>query len=182
MKKQLKEEQYTSSINAGTFRTKEQAQSYLEYLRNKYGFSKYNSFINGTTVVVTIEKSVTDDSYFYELVDAIKKERQQQIDQYKLISESRLRKMIRKALINEMNANKLSSDIKVENKKSLQGGTLKVSFGKNGWGITDELIKIGKIVHKISQQFNIYLDECKIDKLDDVYELIFHYDNKNFKD
>lgn len=178
----LNEEEYATNLTVGIFRDRDSAINFLEYLRQKYGFNENNSYINGNSVVVTIEKSQIDDSYFYELLDAIKKERQQQIDQYKLISESKLRKMIRKALINEMNANKLSSDVKVENKKSSQGGTLKVSFGKNGWGITDELIKIGKIVHKISQQFNIYLDECKIDKMDDVYDFVFHYDNKNFED
>ena len=118
MKKQLKEEQYASNVNVGTFRTKEQAQSFLEYLREKYGFSIYNSYINGTTVVVTIEKNVMDDSYFYELMDAMKKEKEHIAQGYKLISESRLRKMIRKALISEMNANKLPSNIKVKNSQN----------------------------------------------------------------
>lgn len=178
MKKALKEEEYSSNINAGTFKTKEQAQSFLEYLREKYGFSIYNSYINGTTVVVTIEKSVTNDSYFYELMDAIKKEREQITQGYKQISESRLRKMIRKALINEMNANNLVSKIKVE-----QGdGVLKISFGKNGWGLSDEFLKIHEIIQKLSQKYNVYLEKCFIDSADDVYDFIFHYDDKHFND
>ena len=182
MKQNLKEEQYSSNINVATFRTREQAESYLEYLRRKYGFSEYNSYINGTTVVVTIEKNIMDDSYYYDMINAIKQEREKQLIQYRQISESRLRKLIREALINEMNANKLSSDIQVKDDRHEEGGTIKITFGKNGWGLTDELIKIGNIVHKLSQRYNIYLDECKIDKLDDVYDFVFHYDNEHFED
>ena len=123
-----------------------------------------------------------DNDYYYEMINAIKQEKADLSQGYKQISESRLRKLIRKAIINEMNANKLSSDIQVKDDRHEEGGTLTISFGKNGWGLTDELIKIGNIVHKLSQQYNIYLDECKIDKLDDVYDFIFHYDNKNFED
>lgn len=85
----IKEEQYASNINAGTFRTKEEAQAYLAYIRQKYGFSEEDSFINGTSVVVTIEKSVTDDSYYYDMVDAIKGEKSNRVNQYKMVSESR---------------------------------------------------------------------------------------------
>lgn len=85
----IKEEQYASNINAGTFRTKEEAQAYLAYIRQKYGFDETNSFINGTSVVVTIEKSVTDDSYYYDMVDAIKGEKANRVNQYKMVSESR---------------------------------------------------------------------------------------------
>lgn len=85
----IKEEQYASNINAGTFRTKEEAQAYLAYIRQKYGFSEENSFINGTSVIVTIEKSVTDDSYYYDMVDAIKGEKANRVNQYKMVSESR---------------------------------------------------------------------------------------------
>jgi len=183
MKRQLKEEQYSSNINVGTFRTKEQAQSYLQYLRKKYGFSEYNSYVNGTTVVVTLEKSVMDDSYYYDMINAIKQEKQRLSNYYyKQVSESTLRKMIRKALINEMNANKLPSNIEIKDFKTDNGGKITVRFGKNGWGLTNELIKIGELIHKLSQRYNVYLEECKIDKLDDVYDFVFHYDNKNFED
>ena len=79
----------------------------------------------------------------------------------------------------EMDANKLPANIKVDDD---QNGTLIISFGKNGWGLSTELIRIGEIVHKISKEYNIYLKECKIDELDDVYDFVFNYDNKHFDD
>ena len=79
----------------------------------------------------------------------------------------------------EMNANKLPADIKVVDDKN---GTLKITFGKNGWGLSTELIKIGELVHKISKENNIYLKECKIDELDDVYDFVFAYDSEHFDD
>ena len=85
----IKEEQYTTSINVGTFSTRQEAEAQLDYLRKKYGFSEENSYVNGTTVTVEIEKSVTDDSYYYEMVDALKKEKQNLMNKYKMVSESR---------------------------------------------------------------------------------------------
>ena len=85
-----------------------------------------------------------------------------------------------KQYILEMNANELPSDIKVDDNR--EKGVLTISFGKNGWGLSDEFAKIDKVVKKISQEYNIYLDECKLDPVDDVYDFIFHYDNKHFND
>ena len=79
-----------------------------------------------------------------------------------------------------MNANTLPSNIRVNDDK--ENGVLTISFGKNGWGLTDEFTKINEVVHQISQQYNIYLDECKLDPTDDVYDFVFHYDNKHFDD
>lgn len=94
------------------------------------------------------------------------------------IKKSEFKKYIKKALINEMNANKLNSDVKIEN----GNGYLKISFGKNGWGLTDEFIKIGGIIFELSKKFNVYLEKCDIDSADDVYDFIFCYDNEHFND
>jgi hypothetical protein len=89
IKKAINEEEYAAQINAGTFRTKEEAERFLEYLRNKYNLSEYDSYINGTTVVVSLEKDMSDYSYFYDMVDAIKNERPENMyRQYGKVSES----------------------------------------------------------------------------------------------
>lgn len=93
------------------------------------------------------------------------------------VKESYLRKLISEAILNEMNANELPSDINVEDDNE---GNLRISFGKNGWGLSDEFLKIHKIVSKISQTNNIYLEKVFIDSSDDVYDFYFKYDNKDF--
>ena len=80
----------------------------------------------------------------------------------------------------EMDANTLPSDIKINDDKDK--GILTISFGKNGWGLSDELIKIGKIVQEYSRQNNIYIKKCVIDTLDDVYDIELSYSNKHFDD
>ena len=86
-----------------------------------------------------------------------------------------------KQYILEIDANTLPSDITVNDVRGEKGGTLTVFFGKNGWGLSDEFAKIDKIIHKISHSYNIYLVDCKVDNLDDVYTFTFQYDNKNFE-
>ena len=78
----------------------------------------------------------------------------------------------------ERDANTLPSDIEIFDDK--EKGVLKISFGKNGWGLSDELIKIGKIVQEYSRQNNIYIKKCLIDTLDDVYDIEHTYSNKHF--
>jgi hypothetical protein len=107
MKKMIKEEQYTTSINVGTFRTRQEAEAQLDYLRKKYGFSEENSYVNGTTVTVEIEKSVTDDSYYYEMVDALKREKQNIMNRYKMVSENMGKSVIK---INENELRKIVSE------------------------------------------------------------------------
>lgn len=85
-----------------------------------------------------------------------------------------------KQYILERDANTLPSDIKIDDNKDK--GVLKLSFGKNGWGLSDELIKIGKIIQKYSRQNNIYIKKCIIDTLDDVYDMEFEYSNNYFND
>lgn len=65
-----------------------------------------------------------------------------------------------------MNANDLVS-------KMLETQTITFSFGKNGWGLSDEFISIGNRIKELSQTNNIYLADAKIDACDDVYDLTF---------
>lgn len=85
-----------------------------------------------------------------------------------------------KQYILERDANTLPSDIKIDDDKDK--GILTISFGKNGWGLSDELIKIGKIVHEYSKKNNIYIEKCFIDTLDDVYNITLSYSNEHFND
>ena len=85
-----------------------------------------------------------------------------------------------KQYILERDANTLPSDIKIDDNKDK--GVLKISFGKNGWGLSDEFIKIGKVVHEYSKKNNIYIKKCIIDTLDDVYDIELEYSNKHFDD
>ena len=94
------------------------------------------------------------------------------------VKKSYLNSLISEAILKEMNANKLPSKISVKDKD----GKLVISFGKNGWGLTDEFLKIHEIVHKISQSNNIYLDKVFVDSADDVYDFYFSYDNEHFDD
>ena len=80
----------------------------------------------------------------------------------------------------ERDANTLPSDISVDDDKDK--GVLKISFGKNGWGLSDEFIKIGKIIQEYSKKNNIYIEKCTIDTLDDVYDITLGYSNKHFND
>ena len=85
-----------------------------------------------------------------------------------------------KQYILERDANTLPSDITVDDDK--KKGILKISFGKNGWGLSDEFIKIGKIVQEYSRRNNIYIKKCIIDTLDDVYDIELVYTNEHFND
>lgn len=80
----------------------------------------------------------------------------------------------------EMDANSLPSPIEVKDDK--ENGMLTISFGKNGWGLSDEFIKIGKIIQNYSKHNNIYIKKCSIDETDDVYDITFEYSNKHFND
>lgn len=90
--------------------------------------------------------------------------------------EPQLRKLVREMLIKEMDANLLDPKVDVEE----GDGYVHVSFGKNGWGLTDEFLKIHEVVSRISRNNNIYLEKCQIDPLDDKYDFYFKYDNENF--
>ena len=94
------------------------------------------------------------------------------------VKQSYLKKIIFESILKEMDANKLPSKIQVHDKD----GELIISFGKNGWGLTDEFLKIHEIVHKISQTNNIYLEKVFVDSSDDVYDFYFRYDNEHFND
>lgn len=65
-----------------------------------------------------------------------------------------------------MNANDLVS-------RMLETQTVTFSFGKNGWGLSDEFSSIGNRIEELSQNNNVYLVDAKIDAMDDVYDLVF---------
>ena len=59
-------------------------------------------------------------------------------------------------------------------RKIVVEGKMNFSFGKNGLGLTDELIQIGELVKTLSKDNHIYIEEAFIDSCDDVYDLKFH--------
>lgn len=65
-----------------------------------------------------------------------------------------------------MNANDLVS-------RMLETHQVIFSFGKNGWGLSDEFISVGNRIKELSKNYNIYLTEARIDASDDVYDLVF---------
>lgn len=72
--KMLCEEEYAVNIPIRTFSSEDEAKQFLSYIRQKYGFSQHDSYINGTTVFASVEKDPTDDSYFYDMVNSMKGE------------------------------------------------------------------------------------------------------------
>ena len=80
----------------------------------------------------------------------------------------------------ERDANTLPSNINITDDK--ENKTLTISFGKNGWGLSDEFIKAGKIIQEYSTKNNVYIHKCFVDEVDDVYDFVFSYDNKHFND
>ncbi len=55
-----------------------------------------------------------------------------------------------------------------------------VDFGKNGQGITDELLLVGKRIEELSKVYNVYMHyDSFIDTADDVYTLKFVISSKN---
>ena len=85
-----------------------------------------------------------------------------------------------KSYILERDANTIPSNVTVNDDK--EKGILKISFGKNGWGLSDEFIKIGKVIQEYSKKNNIYIRKCVIDELDDVYDIELVYTNEYFDD
>lgn len=65
-----------------------------------------------------------------------------------------------------MNANDLIS-------RMLETKQVTFSFGKNGWGLSDEFISIGNRIKELSEHNNVYLKDAIIDTPDDVYDLVF---------
>ncbi len=54
-----------------------------------------------------------------------------------------------------------------------QSREIRIQFGKNGHGLTNEFAEISKIVEEQSKQGEVFLVDSFIDSLDDVYELRF---------
>jgi hypothetical protein len=61
-------------------------------------------------------------------------------------------------------------------------GEMNFSFGKNGLGLSDEFLELGKVIALLSEDNYIYMKESFIDNCDDVYDLKFdiipHDENK----
>ena len=57
--------------------------------------------------------------------------------------------------------------------KTDQTQEISVHFGKNGLGLTNELTIIGEKINELSQNGLVYLKDCRIDEIDDVYDLTF---------
>jgi len=72
--------------------------------------------------------------------------------------------------LTEMNANDLPELSKVTTKKEKKN-EITYYFGKNGWGLTDELAKISKKIEKLSKTNNVYIKDTGIDTLDDCYSI-----------
>ena len=79
----LNEEEYATNLTVGTFRDKSGAVRFLQYIRKKYGFTENNSYINGNSVIVTIEKDRMDDSYYHDMIEALKSERVNAVERQK---------------------------------------------------------------------------------------------------
>ena len=58
-------------------------------------------------------------------------------------------------------------------------GEINFSFGKNGQGLSDELLEVGKIINELSKENHVYMKESFIDACDDVYDLKFEVVPKN---
>ena len=78
------------------------------------------------------------------------------------------------SILNEINANRLPELSKISIEK--KGNKVKFIFGKNMWGLTDELGKISKEIKKLSKTNNVYLVDSNLDPLDDVYDLTVRLD------
>lgn len=78
--------------------------------------------------------------------------------------------------LNEENANDYPELSKVTKDKEVfddMKGDIQYSFGKNGHGLSDELIKLGEKIKKLSKNNNVYMRDAKLDACDDVYSISF---------
>ena len=64
---------------------------------------------------------------------------------------------------------------KVEYIWDKENNRITIYFGKNGNGITDELITIGEFLKRLSEKSYIYLEDAFFDSLDDVYKFDVNY-------
>lgn len=61
--------------------------------------------------------------------------------------------------------------ITLEPKPDTDSNTIRYKFGKNGQGITDELLMLGETVKELSKKHRVYLSDPFFDACDDVYIL-----------
>ena len=62
---------------------------------------------------------------------------------------------------------------KERERKLVVSGKMNFSFGKNGSGLTNELLQIGELIEYLSKDNHIYIEDAFIDSCDDVYDLKF---------
>lgn len=86
--KLLKEEEYSSDYSFGPYSTPEEVQAILALLRNKFGFTQNDSWIEGNYIKVMITKNNIDDSYYYEMLQAVEDFDKQLQQQHRMVSES----------------------------------------------------------------------------------------------
>lgn len=60
-----------------------------------------------------------------------------------------------------------------ETTETKDGTILSIDFGKNGKGLSDELIIIGEKIKKLGETHSVYLVDSFIDAADDVYQFKF---------
>lgn len=82
----LKEEAQVIKYCVGSFG--EDNESVLNAVREKFGFGEYDSGIENGSVCVYVEKDRTNDSYAYDLVDAVKKFAKS-LNGYQMVAESK---------------------------------------------------------------------------------------------
>lgn len=73
----------------------------------------------------------------------------------------------------EMTRNKVPSRVLDFAFKNINDSTtqIEIHFGKNGLGLTNELTIIGEKIHELSKKGLVYIKDCFIDSIDDVYDL-----------
>lgn len=83
-KKVIEEGEYATELTVGEYSTPQDANAVLNAVRKQYGFGRYDSWVDGTTVKVVIEKDRYDSDYFYDMMNDLKS----YSAQYKQVDES----------------------------------------------------------------------------------------------
>lgn len=67
----IKEEEYNVVKKVYSAKSPQEAMSVLMDVRARYGFSEYDSWVDGTDVFVSIEKDNTNDGYLSDVDNAV---------------------------------------------------------------------------------------------------------------
>lgn len=110
-KKVIEEGEYATEITVGEYSTPQEANAVLDTIRKQYGFGRYDSRVDGTSVKVIIEKDPNDDSYFSDMINQMKNfgkqykqvaENKKSKNMKKKITESQLRNIIKETVKNTL--------------------------------------------------------------------------------